>query len=226
MGKALVCVLLLLVGSLGAVTLVYPEEVSSEKIEKMYFKAGLLAFDKMPEITSIIAHFKKEYNIKNAFEFGTLKGETTVLLSMLFDKVYTVDSSIGNYHLLEKKLSGHNNIKRLLGSFTRIIDGFFPMLGKDNLFVYFNVDDLKLLNECLRDISCTHKDKLVLLINFAKPPVEGEKDLFCENIKVGLESVFTDHEFSYLMPHDGTKERAKLLVLPKRLSIQPFGERV
>ena len=186
---------------------------------------GQLAFNSAPEVGTFVAYLKKTYGIKTAVETGTYKGNTSVLLSILFDQVHTIEISEETYNQTKERLAPYSHVHCHLGTSEKVLKKLLPSLKDQPLLFYLDAhwyDNWPLRDELI-EISKTHKDNCILIIDDFKVP--GRKDVLydkykeheCsyEYIQNQLKEVFTDCSIHYVIPKNPNC-KGKLVALHKK----------
>lgn len=187
------------------------------------FEIGALGFNQAPEIFNFMTYLKKKYNLQDAVETGTYQGNTTKALSILFDKVYTIEIVKDNYDVSKKSLAEVTNVELLLGGSGKELGILLPKLVDRKILFYLDAhwyEDWPILEE-LAMIAKTHKDNCVIVIDDVKVPgylsVPFDKykgqPLSYEYIEDAVKNVFTHHTVHYVIPSDYRK-RAKMILVP------------
>jgi predicted O-methyltransferase YrrM len=190
---------------------------------KEMFEIGALGFNQAPEILNVIVYLKKRYKLQDAVETGTYQGNTSKALSMLFDKVYTIEVTENSYQNSQKSLASSDNIELIFGSSEQKLDELLPNLTNRRILFYLDAhwdQNWPILKE-LSAISKTHKDNCVIIIDDVQVPGyssiaydshQGEA-LSYDYIKEVIGQVFTNHSVHYALPSDYNK-RAKMILIP------------
>jgi len=192
--------------------------------ESTTWKTGQLAFNCAPEVGTFLTYLKKTYDINTAIETGTFKGNTTVFLSLLFDDVYTIEIVESTYKTTTSKLKDYPNVQCFLGSSEVVLVDLLPKIKGQRALFYLDAhwEDHWPLREELKEISKTHHDNCVIVIDDFKVP--GRKDIpfdkyktkecSLEYIKDQLKLVFSECDIHYIIPSNPMC-RAKFVALPK-----------
>jgi predicted O-methyltransferase YrrM len=188
------------------------------------FEIGALGFNQAPEIFNFMAYLKKRYNLQDAVETGTFQGNTTKALSILFDKVYTIEIIKDNYDISKESLAAVTNVELILGSSGKELGVLLPKLVDRRILFYLDAhwfEDWPILEE-LAMIAKTHKDNCVIVIDDVKVPgypsvpydqYKGQP-LSYEYIAAAVKNIFTSHSVHYVIPGD-YKKRAKMVLVPE-----------
>jgi len=188
------------------------------------FEIGALGFNQAPEMFNFMAYLKQKYNLQDAVETGTYHGNTTKALSMLFDKVYTIEIVKDNYEISKKSLASVTNAELFLGSSDKELGILLPKLTGRRILFYLDAhwyEDWPILEE-LAMIAKTHKDNCVIVIDDVKVPGYSSvpydqykgQPLSYEYIEAAVKNVFTNHSVHYVVPSD-YKKRAKMVLVPE-----------
>lgn len=187
---------------------------------------GVLSFNSASEVMSIIATIKHEHNIKTAIETGTFKGNTTIALALLFDKVFSVEIYEENYKKSLENLVNFKNVNIMLKSSEKALTEILSGLKNERVFFYLDAhwnEYWPILDE-LEEISKTHKDNCIVMVDDVQVPNSAEipydeyqgQPLSYEYLKPKLNKVFHKYSVHYIIPKDGNN-RAKLLIIPSKL---------
>jgi len=190
------------------------------------WQSGCHAFNKAPEIGSLLVYLKKIYHIDAAVETGTYQGETTVFFSLLFDEVHTIEISTDQFNKTRKNLAGLpfcSNTTCHLGSSEEVLKTLLPMLEDKFILFYLDAHWYKhwpLLNE-LEEISKTHRDRCIIMIDDIKVPERkdisydryGSHECSIEYVFDEISKIFTNFTVHYIIPRNKSS-RAKCLILP------------
>ena len=197
----------------------------SDSSDKELYKLGILAFNGAPEVFSIIASLKRMYNIEDAVETGTFKGYTTVLLSSIFENVYSVELNKNNYDDAMKFLEEFKNIKLILGSSEDTLNKLLPSLKAKKLLFYLDAhwhDYWPILDE-LDAISKTHKDNCIIVIDDVLVPGRSDvafdkykrQPLSYEYVKAKLDNIFTNYSVHYIISNVNKIPHAQMVLIPE-----------
>jgi hypothetical protein len=196
---------------------------SCSNTDAALYQMGALAFNQSPEVASIVTYLKSHYQLQDAVETGTYEGNTTMFLSLLFDKVYSFEILESMHERSKKSLAGQENIELILGSSGKNLVPLLAKLKGRRVLFYLDAhwhDYWPLLDE-LKAIAKTHKDQCVILIDDAYVPkfkgiphdsYKGQR-LSYDYIKATLPDIFSAHTVHYILPHH-RDHRAKMLLLP------------
>lgn len=185
---------------------------------------GYYAFNYAPELAPFFAHLQHLYNIDAVVETGTLFGSTTIVFSSLFDEVHTIEIDNSLFTKANTRFQTFPNVKCHLGSSEKVFKELLPTLkGKRALF-YLDAhwqNHWPLLEE-LEEISKTHKDNCIIVIDDFKVP--GRRDIphdyynqhecSLEYAKKQLDKVFSSYIYHFLIPRSKLS-RAKFIAIPK-----------
>ena len=187
------------------------------------FVCGGYAFNYAPEITTLFAALKKAYGIDTVIETGTFYGGTTIVFSYLFDVVHTIELNTNNYLIARENLKSYKNINCHFGSSEVVINEILPSLHDKKILFYLDAhwnSYWPLLSE-LEEISKTHKDNCVIVIDDFKVPGRtdipydyyGSHECSLNYIKDKLDKIFTSYDVHYLIPKS-LNSRAKAIIIP------------
>lgn len=183
----------------------------------------------MPQTAAYVKDLKEKYKLEVALETGTYSGYTTKFLSCIFEKVHSFEIDKNYYNLSKQNLGLFENASVHFGDSATALLPLLnrEMLGK-RLFCYLDAhwySNWPLLDE-IRQISQTHKDNCVLMIDDIKVPGRPDIsfDIYSQNgillecsleyVKKELDELFTEYEIFYI----GDKcilGGHKLVVIPK-----------
>jgi predicted O-methyltransferase YrrM len=199
----------------------FNENPGSEPWENGYY-----AFNTAPEFTMFILKLKKDYKISTVVETGTFVGNSTLAFSYIFDQVHTIEKVMKHYDNAVINFSSYSNVTVHQGSSEAVLKNILPSLASTTILFYLDAHWEKyfpLLDE-LEEISKTHKDNCIIVIDDIKVP--GRKELrYCRAgkeecsyayVKDNLDKVFTAYDAYYLIPKNA-KSRAKFVAIPKSL---------
>lgn len=186
---------------------------------------GYYAFNYAPELAPFFAMLKKEYNIDTVVETGTFRGGTTVLFSLLFDNVHTIEIQDATYQVSKENLKQFSNVYCHLGSSEKVLKTILPNLKNQRILFYLDAhwqSHWPLLEE-LKEISKTHKDNCIIVIDDFKVPGRpdvpydyyGNNECSLKYIKDQIAQVFTAHTFHLVIPKS-VNSRAKFVGIPKQ----------
>ena len=193
--------------------------------QQQAWRLGFFAFNRAPELTPFFVLLKNKYNILTAIETGTYKGCSTVLFGQLFEQVHTIEISEKLYLESSALLSPYTNVHCHLGSSEKILKEILPNLVGQPVLFYLDAhwqSHWPLLEE-LDEISQTHKDNCIIVIDDFKVPQRSDidydkydtKECSHEYIKEKLNKIFTSYDFYFLIPKS-VKSRAKFVAIPKQ----------
>jgi hypothetical protein len=193
------------------------------------YQISLNAFNKMPQTAACVKDLKEKYKLEAALETGTWLGNTTKFLSCIFDRVYSFEIDAVFFNAASQNLASFKNTRLFFGNSGTFL---LPLLKKKlqgkRLFCYLDAhwyNDWPLLDE-IRQISQTHKDNCILMIDDIKVPgrPDIQYDSYSQNginlecsleyVKKELDMLFTEYEVFYI----GDKCYLcghKLVVIPK-----------
>lgn len=193
--------------------------------DKNAFRLGYFAFNMAPELGPFFASIRRDYHIDTVIETGTFKGGTAVLFSLLFDRVHTIEISQEFYQQATENLTDYPNVHCHLGSSEIVLREILPTLKDKPLIFYLDAhweNHWPLLEE-LEEISKTHKDNCIIVIDDFKVP--GRKDIRYDKygnhecsynyIKDQLNKIYSAYEYHYLIPL-AVKSKAKFVAIPKQ----------
>jgi predicted O-methyltransferase YrrM len=190
------------------------------------WQSGCHAFNRAAEIGSLLVYLKKIYPIDVAVETGTYEGGTTVFFSLLFDEVHTIEISTDQLNKTRKNLAELpfcSNTFCHLGSSDEVLKTLLPELKDKFILFYLDAhwnEHWPLLNE-LEEISKTHKDRCVIMIDDIKVPERndidydryGSHECSIEYVFDKISKIFTYFTVHYVIPRNKSS-RAKCLILP------------
>lgn len=182
------------------------------------------AFNSSPELGLYLTRLAKDHHIDVAIETGTWKGDTTIFLSDYFAKVFTIEVSIEHFFAAQRYLQRFSNIKCIYGSSEQAFHQILPSLADQPIFFYLDAhwyEQWPLLDE-LEEISLTHKDNCILVIDDFKVPgrpdipydAYGRNECSFDYIEEKLNKVFSEYACFYLIPRN-LESRAKFVAYPK-----------
>lgn len=186
---------------------------------------GKDAFNYAPELIPFFSYVKKLYGLELAVETGTYKGNTTTLLSQIFDSVHTFEINASYYTKAQAHFASYHNIHSHLGSSAENLREFLPTVKNRRTLFYLDAhwqNYWPLLNE-LEVISKTHRDNCIIVVDDIKVPnrpdipydVYGKDECSYEYIQDKLDKIFSSYTIHYLIPNR-TFSHAKLVAIPKR----------
>ncbi len=186
---------------------------------------SLQPFNSAPELALFFSYLKQVYPIDTVIETGTWRGRTTAFFSLLFAHIHTIDVSPDIYQKAKASLKPYSNITCHLGSSEKILSELLPSLKEKPILFYLDAHWRQfwpLLQE-LKEISKTHKDHCIIVIDDFKVPgradipydAYGDHACSYEYIKNGLSEIFSDYTVHYLIPKS-TYCRAKFVAIPKQ----------
>jgi predicted O-methyltransferase YrrM len=190
----------------------------------IFWKWGLRAFNSAPEYGLFVAACKEEYRLDVVIETGTFEGDTAILLSYLFDTVHTIEVSEVFYEIAKNNLALRKNVVCHMGRSEGVLAKLLPTLKHQRLLFYLDAhweEYWPLLDE-LEEISKTHRDRCVIIIDDFKVPSHSHigydsyagKECSLEYIQSSLDKIFTEYHYCYLIPRD-VDSRAKCVIFPK-----------
>lgn len=193
-------------------------------IDPRAWTLGRYAFYQSSELIPFFGLLREEYHIEAAVETGTWKGDTTSLFALLFNQVHTIEILDSHYELSVKNLAQFPNVHCHFGSSPETLSKILPSLSSIPTLFYLDAHwnpYWPLLDE-LEEISKTHKDNCVIVINDIKVPnrpqtpydTYEDHDCSYEYVKEKLDKIFTEYTIHYLVPRY-MGARAKLVVVPK-----------
>ena len=147
------------------------------------------AFNGAPEISLFVNMLRSRYNIHVAIETGSLYGHTATFLASTFDEIHTIEIVPSNYLTSQNTLYPFPNAVCHLGSSEEVLKELLPLLKGKSLLFYLDAhwnEYWPLLNE-LEEISKTHKDNCIIIIDDFKVP--GRPDIAYD--------AYGEHECSY-----------------------------
>lgn len=184
---------------------------------------GYYSFNYAPEVAPFFAFLKKSYKIDIVVETGTFQGGTTVLFSLLFDQVHTIEADKTNFANAAARLQNMSNVHCYFGSSDVVLGSLLPALKGSRILFYLDAHwmaDWPLLNE-IGEIAKTHKDNCIIVVDDIKVPgrrdipydAYGANECSLKYIQGQLAQAFTSYTVHYLIPKS-VKSRAKLIVIP------------
>lgn len=188
---------------------------------------GFLAFNRSMEISLFVYFLKSKFDMDVAIETGTDTGITSRFLSLYFNDVYTIELNPERYNNATKMLSKYSNVKCYLGNSDTILSELLPNLKERRILLYLdghcdsNVEAYwPLLNE-LKEISKTHRDNCILVIDDFKVPGRPDltydsingNDCCYEYIQDQLDEVYSSYSYHYVIPSH-LQSRAKFVAIP------------
>lgn len=192
--------------------------------EEQAWRLGVCAFNGAPELGPFFATLKRDYKIDAVVETGTFHGNSTVLFSLLFDEVHTIEVVQSTYDTTKELLSEFKNVTCYLGSSDIVLKELLPELKDKKILFYLDAhwhSNWPLLAE-LEAISATHYDNCIIVIDDFKVPDRGDipydkygaHECSYEYIKTKLNQVYSDYSIHYLIPRLSAA-RAKFVAIPK-----------
>jgi predicted O-methyltransferase YrrM len=189
---------------------------------------GYTGFNNSPELGLYLASLAKNYNVDIAFETGTCEGITTIFLAHHFAKVYTAEIFAQYFLNTQKIFRNYPNIVGRYGSSEKLFHEILPSLQDKRILFYLDAhwyEQWPLLDE-LEEISLTHKDNCIVVIDDFKVPTRpeitydayGQHECSFDYISEQLNKVFTDYTCFYLIPKN-PQMRAKFVAYPKSWGI-------
>lgn len=192
--------------------------------EPTAWRLGFSSFNHSPEIIPVFLLLKKDFQIEAAVETGTNLGNTTALLSLIFDEVHTIEILEDVYNTTKGKLKDIDNVKCHLGSSEKVLGEILPSLSQKRTLFYLDAHWYSYwpLRDELEQISRTHKDNCVIVVDDFQVPGRndipfdsyGHHSCSLEYIKGKLKKVFTDYDYYYVIPRNPYC-RAKFVAFPK-----------
>lgn len=176
------------------------------------------------DIRLYLAALAQQNNVSTAVETGTWKGYTSVFLSQIFERVFTIELSLQSFLEASHNCHPYPNIHCLLGHSADTLHNLLPSLADQPILFYLDAhwnSDWPLLRE-LEEISFSHRDNCIIVIDDFKVPSMPEikydaydgKECSFNYIKKKLAQVFTDCVCFYLIPKQRTA-KAKFVAYPK-----------
>ncbi len=177
------------------------------------------------EMATFFEYIQDVYQINTVVETGTFKANTTQFFGELFDTVHTIEVTKDFYDESQEKLARFDNVFCHFGSSPEVLSKILPSLKDERVVFYLDAhwyEDWPLWNE-LREISKTHKDNCIIVIDdFKVPgradiPYDSSSSAECsyEYVKNQLKKVFTGYTIHYLLPKNPIS-RAKFVAIPKK----------
>lgn len=178
------------------------------------------------EFGPYFSYLKDMFKLNKAVETGTWRGETTICLSTIFDKVHTVELNTEVFNSTLENLSYYPNIEAHFGNSPDILRQILPLLKKDRVLFYLDAhwnEDWPLLEE-LALIGSTHRDNCVIVIDDFQVP--GRPDIPYDAydatracsfpcIRSQLSKVFSKYSYYFVIPKS-LNARAKFVAFPKK----------
>jgi len=186
---------------------------------------GYTGFNNAPEIGVYLADLAKNNNVKIAFETGSWQCVTTDFLAHHFDQVFTVDILEDSYQKAQILSKRHPNVTGFFGSSEKIFQTILPKLQGSRVLFYLDAhwDTYWPLLDELEEISLTHKDNCIIVIDDFKVPGRPDvpydsyhgDDCSFEYVQEALDKVYTEYVYFYLVPKNPIC-RAKFVALPNQ----------
>lgn len=185
------------------------------------------AFNGAPEISLFVNMLRCRYNIHVAIETGSLYGHTAAFLASIFNQVHTIEIVPTNYQVSQNTLYPFPNAVCHLGSSQEVLKELLPLLKEKSLFFYLDAhwnEYWPLLDE-LEEISKTHKDNCIIVIDDIKVPgrpdiaydAYAEHECSYEYVRNAFDKIYSSYDYYFVLPRNlGSK--AKLVVFPRNWS--------
>lgn len=194
------------------------------------WKWGAHAFNCASELVPLFSYLQREYELDAAIETGTLLGSSTLIFSMFFDQVHTIEIDPSIYISTKNRLKNFTHVECHLGSSDSVLNKILPSLKDKRLFFYLDAHVQgrywPLLDE-LEAISKTHRDNCVIVIDDFQVP--GRPDIAYDSyeknacsfefIAEKLNKVFSAYTMHYIIPKS-VLSKAKFIAIPKAWSEQ------
>jgi hypothetical protein len=169
----------------------------------------------------------KQHSLDAAVETGAFRGSTTIVFSSLFDHVYTIEIQEDTHRDVKERLKPFQNVECLCGSSDKVLKDTLPKLKGQRVLFYLDAhwnEHWPLLEE-LNEISQTHKDNCIIVIDDFKVPgrsdipydAYGPAECSIDYVRDHLNKVYTSYTAYYLVPYQ-TTSRAKLVCVPNTWS--------
>ncbi len=195
------------------------------------YEIGLTAFNEAPELGAFFAFLKKAYHIDTVIETGTYYGATTHFFSNWFNEVHSIEIVEALYNRAKEIFKDQPHVHCHLGSSEKVLSEILPSLRDKTIVFYLDAHwgNYWPLADELEEISKTHKDNCVIVIDDFKVPGRNdlEFDAYQINgvhyecsydfIKSQIDKVFTEYSVHYIIPKNITP-RAKFVAIPKKLA--------
>jgi hypothetical protein len=193
-------------------------------INQNVWEMGGYSFNYAPELTTFFALLKRDYYIDTVVETGTFMGGTTNLFSMLFNQVHTIEIVESSYLRAVENFARHPHVKCHLGSSEIVLRKLLPTLIGSRVLFYLDAhweSHWPLLEE-LEEISKTHADNCIIVIDDFKVPGRGEipydaygpHECSYEYIQNSLQKIYSSYSWHYVIPKS-IHSRAKFVAIPK-----------
>lgn len=192
------------------------------------WKWGAHAFNCASELAPLFSYLQREYQLEAAIETGTLLGSTTLIFSLFFDQVHTIELDPAMHRATKDRLKKFPHVQCHLGSSEAILSTLLPKFEGKRLFFYLdahgNADYWPLLDE-LEAISKTHKNNCIIAIDDFQVPgrpdipydAYGNNSCSFDYIKEKLDKIFTSYTVHYIIPKS-VLSKAKFLAIPREWS--------
>jgi len=115
--------------------------------------------EKMVENTLLL---KDKFGLNTIIETGTYKGESTQLLSTIFDRVYSCELYWGSYKEYYTELLKNDKVKLMEGSSVDVLPLMFDEIGNDKFILYLDAHEAD---------SVPLKDELRIVAEYGFKPV-------------------------------------------------------
>lgn len=207
--------------------------IHHDRFAKDAWVNGYHAFNYSPELAPFFENLAQKAGISVAVETGTEEGRTSVALANLFRQVHTIEFASHKYNATKKNLSQFSNVHCYQGDSVQVLQQLLPKLQSQPVFFYLDAHGFGSfpLNRELEEISKTHKDNCVVVIDDFQVPGRPEigYDSYPEGecsfafIQSSLGKVFNDYECLLVIPKNPAW-RAKFVAFPRHwdINIQEF----
>lgn len=196
-----------------------------DPLNHLAWDLGYSGLNYASEMTCFFALLKSDYPIDTVIETGTCLGATARLFSLLFDQVHTIEVFEPNYQQARALLSNTPNVQCYLGNSEQVLETILPSLKDKPILFYLDAhwhSHWPLLNE-LEEISKTHRDNCIVVIDDFKVPRRGDipydrqgiHECSYEYIQAHLSKIFTEYSMHFLIPKSAAS-RAKFIAIPKK----------
>ncbi len=198
--------------------------VEDSNYDELAWHLGFAALNYAPEINGVFSILKRDYQIDTVVETGTHRGASTRLFAILFEHVHTIEISESSYRISKEFLKDSPNVTCHLGSSEDVLRAILPSLQEKRILFYLDAhwNQNWPLRQELEEISYTHKDNCIVVIDDFKVP--GRRDVLFDSygphecsfeyVEGQLNKVFSDYTVHYVIPR-AVSSRAKIIAIPK-----------
>jgi hypothetical protein len=178
------------------------------------------------ELLKEILLFKKRYNIKTIIETGTWIGNTTELLSYIFDKVITIEID-PQFYIDASRLDKLQNVTRLLGDSSEWLEKIY-LYDKEYTLIFLDAHSFGHgcpLNQELEALikNTSINKKLILVIHDCLNPHQPEfgydtyedKPISYELIKDNIIKLYNNNYYYAYNGKASGEKRGVMFVIPK-----------